>query len=379
VITTTARNATLADIANMLQTQQARKLDIVAPATSIRFENGLLYVQGTEPVLSEDGVTLSEGVYLPTQVFDEGLSAKLGVPLPYVRRMRAERPDLYDANANGWLADGQYRNKSFMLRLFTDPEGGQGVARAMLSDRFKRVDNLDVLMAALDGVRRRGLHVDIDGADLSERRMSVRLIAPEVTALAPLLLERYRSPFSGQFGKDLPIVEAGLVLNNSETGGGAFTIVPRFRVLVCKNGVTVTKDAVRNVHLGGRLEDGVVQWTDDTQQKNLDLIAAKTADAVATFLNKDYMTKVITEIEVKAGVPVSNPVETIKVVGKKLAFTDEQQAGILDHFIKAADTTAGGVMQAVTSFAQTVADPDAANMLEEQGMRALDLAVAAQS
>lgn len=392
-LTTQARNASLADLAEILRTQQARKIDVVAPASAIRMDGGLLKVKGTEPVLTADGVTMSEGTYRPTAVFDEGLSDKVGIPLPYVRRMRTERVDLLDANVNGWLhgrkelrrftGAGEYDvireaipgdSRSFLLRLFADADGGTGVARAMLSDRYRMVDNLDVLMAALEGIRRRDLQVEIESADLSERRMTVRIVAPEVTALAPTLLERYRSPFTGALGKDNPVVQAGLVISNSETGGGAFTIVPRFRVLVCKNGMTVTKDAVRNVHLGGRLEDGVVRWTDETQQRNLDLIASRTADAVATFLDTEYMERVIREVEEQAGIPVSNPVETVRAVGKKLAFTEAQITGVLDHFIKGADATAGGVMQAVTSFAQTVEDPDAANAVEEQGMRAMQLA-----
>jgi hypothetical protein len=379
MIATHARNASLPDLVTILSAQRPHALDVVAPATSIRFEGGMLYVQGTTPVLSEDGVTLTEGVYRPTQVFDEGLSAKLGIPLPYLRRMRETRPDLYDANANGWLEGTDYSSKSYLLRLFKSDDGTEGVGRAMLSDKYKMIDNLDVLMSALQGVHRRGINVEIDGADLSERRMTVRLIAPEIKAYAPSFLQRYRSPFSGESGSDNPVVESGLVITNSETGGGAFSIVPRFRVLVCKNGMTIGKDAVRNVHLGGKLDEGVVNWTDETQEKNLELISLKTADAVATFLDVEYMKRTIAEIEAKAGVPVTNAVDTIKVVSKKLAFTEEQQAGILDHFIKGADTTSGGVMQAVTSYAQTVADPDAANSIEEQGIRAMELAVAAQS
>ena len=46
------------------------------------------------------------------------------------------------------------------------------------------------------------------------------------------------------------MVFAGWVLSNSETGCGAFTITPRLVVHVCRNGMTITKDALRAVHLG---------------------------------------------------------------------------------------------------------------------------------
>src|SRR5690606_20239204 len=103
-------------------------------------------------------------------------------------------------------------------------------------------------------------------------RMYVRVVAPEVQALAPTLLAGYRSPFTGQSGTDNPTVFAGFEISNSEVGGGAFTIVPRLVIQVCNNGLKITKDAVRNVHLGARLDDGVIRWSESTQRQNLDLV-----------------------------------------------------------------------------------------------------------
>ena len=58
---TGARNATLADLAALLRDQQARKVDIVAPATAIRARAGQLVVDDTAPVLGPDGVTMTTG------------------------------------------------------------------------------------------------------------------------------------------------------------------------------------------------------------------------------------------------------------------------------------------------------------------------------
>ena len=106
--------------------------------------------------------------------------------------MREQRPGLYDANVNGWLAgDG----RRFLLRCLRDGTGNaNGVARAFLSDGYKIIDNLDVLLAVLDGVRQTGFPVQIDGCDLTERRMYVRVVCEQVRALAPVLLAGYRSP-----------------------------------------------------------------------------------------------------------------------------------------------------------------------------------------
>jgi hypothetical protein len=50
--------------------------------------------------------------------------------------------------------------------------------------------------------------------------------------------------------------------------------------------------------------------------------------------------------------------------------------GKLGHFIRGGDVTAGGVMHAVTSVAQTLPDADAAHEMESLGLRALEIAAA---
>jgi hypothetical protein len=369
-----ARNATLADLASLLRGQQARKVDIVAPATAIRARAARLVVDDSVPELGPDGVTSTAGSYTPTEVCDQGIADKLGIPAAYLRRMREHKPNLYDANVNGWL-DGDDRR--FLLRcLQPSTGGGSGVARAFLSDGYKIIDNLDVLMAALDGVRNSGFPVEIDGCDLTERRMYVRVVCEQVQVLAPALLAGYRSPFTGASGADNPVVFAGFVITNSETGCGAFTLTPRLVVQVCRNGMTITRDALRAVHLGERLDEGVVTWSGNTKDKTLALITAKTTDAVATYLDPRYAERVIRAIEKDAGQPLADPQEAIRTVSQRLRFTEDQQNDILTHFIRGGDVSAGGLMHAVTSAAQTQGDADTAHEMESAALRALDIAAA---
>jgi hypothetical protein len=379
-VQTATRNATLADLVAMLSDQHTRKLDMVVPASQLRAEGGNLVVANAEAQISAEGVTSIDGVYRPTDVADEGIATKLGIPLSYVRRMRAERADLWDANVNGWLAGGGLGDadtRSFLLRAFRGEEGGQGIARAVLSDKFGIFDNLDALTATMAGVREAGVDVQIQGCDLNDRRMYVRLYAPGASVMAPALLGNYRSPFSGNFGSDNPTVWAGFELKNSEVGGGAYTINPRLVAEVCTNGMTIVRDGIRAVHLGARMDEGLVDWSRDTQEKQLAVIQAKARDAVATFLNPVYVQRIVDEMSAMSGVKIADPAETIKVVGKKLAFSEDAMAGILGHFIQGADVTAGGVMHAVTSWAQTVDDAEAASDLEGAAFKAMELAASA--
>jgi len=139
----------------------------------------------------------------------------------------------------------------------------------------------------------------------------------------------------------------------------------------------IEADAFERIHLAGKLEHGIVDWSTDTQQKALALVTAQARDAVKAFLDPEYVEKALSKIEAKASKRIENPAQVIEIVSKQLSFTDEQREGVLAHFIAGGQVTAGGVMQAVTSFAQTVSNPDVAYDLELAAMKALDIAVAA--
>ena len=231
-------------------------------------------------------------------------------------------------------------------------------------------------MSALEGIRRADAAVDVVACDLTDRRMYVKMISPQIQVMAPRLLANYRSPFNGRSGRDLPVVSAGLAITNSETGCGAFSIQPWVRFEVCSNGLVIGENVLRRAHLGGRLadEDGVVEWSAETNTRALELITSRATDAVKAFLDADYVAEMLRELETAAGTELKEPDTTLKVVGKQLRFTEEQQDSILAHFIRGGDVSAGGVMHAVTSVAQTLDDADAAFELESVAVQAMRLA-----
>lgn len=380
---TDLRNATLADLGDLLQRQHDSKVDVVVRADQLRSQDGNLIVPGVGTAeLTETGVTSAPGALRPTEVCDGTLAAKFDIPTKYLRRIRTEGlsvpgwadlpvgPALIDQTLNAHFAAD---SRTVLVRGFKDENLlDVGIARAVLSDSFRAIDHLDSLTAVLAGAQRSGKQVEVQKVDLSERAMRVHFVCPEVTALAPILLRGYRSPFN-DLGEDQPIVSAGFVASNSETGGGAFQIVPRFVFKICNNGLTMTKDAFRQVHLGGKLDEGIVRWSDSTLRTNVDLIAKQTADAVATFVDIDYMTKVLEGIEAKAGQPIDRPEEAIKIVAQKLRYSQDEREALMAHFIQGGQGTAGGMLNAVTSMAQTVADPDRAADIEAGAMEAFAL------
>src|SRR6266498_1644233 len=377
----TLRAATLAEMAELLKDQQARALDVVASAGAISCRGGELLVAGTEAAIDLNGVTPTAGRYRLSETAEGGIADKLSIPRSYLRRMREQHLDLYDINVNAWLkrSDAKYlvrllRSDACEVclgeRRVMDPndhdrwthcpqcdgqDPADGIVRAFLSNGYRIIDNFDVLTAALHGITDAGVHVEIRSADLSEQRMYVKVWAPEVAALAPSLLAGYRSPFDGgavrvgnggwsveaaravaareglgyQPGTE-PVLFAGFEFSNSETGGGTFSISPQIVVQICGNGLTVTAEAAKKRHVGARMDEGVVEWSAQTQRRNLDLISSQITDAVAKWLSPQFVAAKAAELEADAGTPVAEPAETVQVVAKKLAFTEREADSVLE-------------------------------------------------
>ncbi|XVV39341.1 hypothetical protein ACQPXT_40605 [Streptomyces sp. CA-100214] len=131
-----------------------------------------------------------------------------------------------------------------MLRAFTSENGpgmpGEGVARALLSDSYKLMDNFDMLRPRWTASSRP------DTPPRSRVRphrpaQCTCASSPNRRRPARTRLRGYRSPFDGRSGDELPMISAGFVITNSEVGAGAYTITPRAVIQVCRNGLTQSK------------------------------------------------------------------------------------------------------------------------------------------
>ena len=105
--------------------------------------------------------------------------------------------------------------------------------------------------------------------------------------VADELLKNYRSPYTGKSGTDNPVVFMGVDIRNSEVGAGSFTIAPVIIIQVCNNGMTLTQDIFRKVHLGSANDSGVVSTR--TMQAHMNLITSQTIDKMVEIGNPLYL------------------------------------------------------------------------------------------
>lgn len=429
-IRTAARNSDMADIMAMLQEQRTRRLDVIVPPSLVSVQDGQLVVASGDAtkVMTDEGVTDAAGSYRITDRGVESVAGRLGAQGGWLKQCHAKRADIFDATVNALLhggasgcapADDDYTYPEFagklLLRLLKGDADGRGVLRAMMSPKYRFMDNLDVSLAVIDGFNRAGVDAKPGVCDLSDTAMHLRFDVPGLAAMAPRLLEGYRSPFDGPGGIERPgdheapgmrlrsewgnwsvgdalaaaaregqaypkgqepVVWAGIVVTNSDTGGGARTISPQIRVRVCRNGLTLLAETDRKVHLGSTQAEGVVNWSAETQERELALITSQTVDAISTWMTPGWFNGQVQRIEALAGhpVPADKAETTIKAVAKSAAFTKTEAEGILAHFLRGGAYTAGGVANAVTSYSQTLATPERAAVLDRTAIRAMELA-----
>lgn len=420
-----ARNADLATVKAILEDQRARRLDLVVSSTAIRADEGNLVVADALLGLTEDGAEARfEGAFQPTAICDEKLAGRLAQPGlgQYLKNLREQgRTDLWDANVNGLLhGGGEYvgddgpamrwpaDNRKHLVRLLQGDAGEPGVARAFMSSKYKFIESLDVLLATLLGIRDAGINPQEVGTkcDLSDRRFYMRVGVPQVFTLAPKLLDGYRTPFDGpgareragdisissdwggwtvpralaaaraegmgyEPGKE-PVAFAGLRVSNSDTGDGSRTIAPEIHFQVCRNGLVLKAEMDRKVHLGSGMEEGQVEWSAATVEAELALITAQVKDLAQRWCSQGWLDSKVAEIEALASAPIAKPQVTVKEVCKAAGFSQSAADDILGLFIGGGQSTAGGLLNAVTAYAQITPSAEEANTAATLGMKVLE-------
>lgn len=314
-----------------LTEQEAVKEDFIAPASGLQFINGVLHVGSRE--------------YKPSEVFHEQVSEKLNIPKGYYDRMRTKAITLLDDNVNHWL---EKSGKRYLLRTFT---GDEPSARALLSDKHHLLDNylvvLETLKAIDDVGKREGIKID---GKLSESKMYLEVTYPDILVEAPELLRLYRRSITAGTG-----IIAGFLLQNSEVGKGAFWLIPRAVILACNNGAVNIKQALKKIHLGARLDDGLdMSGVKAVREANIRLIREQIRYAIQTFLTKEYVEGLVKYYTHIATPEIAAPVNKLtQVIAENFGWNEQSAEALLMKFVAGGDTRRIGIYNAMTDVAQT--------------------------
>lgn len=283
------------------------------------------------------------------------IAARLGIPKKYYDRMRDESPVLLDTNVNHWLRGRPERRLVRML---------DGDVRAFMSDRYRRLDNFDLMeRAVLPALR------DIEGirfhiASLTPERMVLRAILPTVSREVGLHVG--------------DIVQAGFQLRNSEVGASALSVEPFTWKLDCLNGQVSNAAAIRAYHVGRVIDDSEesqINFRNDTLAAADKATFLKCRDAITQALSPDVLDEIVGQMRA-AGDPttrVQNPARATEALARTFDLKDDETAGTLMSLARGGDFTQWGMVNAVTDMAKEAATFDRQEELERIGGKLLTL------
>jgi len=327
----------LPEVLTELQRQNAAKQDYIGAAEAFR--------------LDEDGSTFNIGTdhsFGTTQLFHRQVASALGIPAKYYDMMQKQKPDLLADNVNAWFSD---KGSSYMVRTL-DYGSGQ-VARALLSDRYRRIDNLEIASTVLP---------------LFAGNPDIQVISSEVTE-SKLYLKILNTRLEMACVGD--IVQAGVVISNSEVGLGAVSVQPLIYTLACTNGMICPSYGERRTHVGRAskaTDDGYEIYTDETKEADDRAFMLKLRDATLAAIEEARFRQIVDKLEESAGAKITGRVQdVIELTGKAYDLNQPEQDSILNYLIKGGDLSLYGLSNAITRTSQDVDSYDRATALEGIG------------
>lgn len=339
---------TLQELAAELERQQLAKKDLIV-------STGVLSMDSRD----DGGIALNVMGGQVIQHYDVGEIAHrqigqfLKIPATYYDRMWREYPQLLTLNANGWFAKMPQAKR--MLRTL------DGTARALLSDRYRRIDNFEVASAVLPIISRME-GAGVESCELTDSRMYLKVVNPRVTAEI----------------KKGDIVQAGVLISNSEVGMGSVTVSPLIYRLVCSNGMIAEDGKLRKYHVGRANEsrEDFSIYRNETIEADDKAFLMKLEDSVKAAVDQARFAAIVDKLResTEATFQPQQVQQVVELASKEYGFTDSESSGILGHLAAGGDLSLYGLANAVTRQAQDVASYDRSTELEATGYRIITMA-----
>lgn len=336
----------LVNLAQELERQLVTKQDMVVPSSLMRCHTD--EVGSCKMMIEETG---GVGKYGITNLARRQLAEKLKIPFAYFERMRVEQPALLDRNVNTWL---QTDNERRMIRTL------DGQVRAVLSDRYRRLDNFDLAENVLP-ILQRLPDARFESVELTETKMYIKLVTPR--------LQYEMTPGD--------VVQAGIVITNSEVGHGTLSVQPLVYRLVCSNGLIASDRALRKTHVGRILQsddETITVFRDDTLAADDKAFFLKVRDVVEAAVSEATFRQVVEKMKKTLDIKLTgDPVKTVEVLANRYTLNEIERVGVLRHLIVEGDLSGYGLVNAVTHYSHDVEDYDRATEFEALGGKLIEL------
>lgn len=358
----------VAALAAELDRQRQSRHDFVADTTDLQF----VPPSGNRPIALA-GATAQAREFLidphplsPLAIVQSGERCRVPIPSTFLQSLSNREPTVAVSLLNSLFPAAGSR--AFIRCL-------DGRVRAVLSHRYRCLDHYDVLFSALDAVRAAGgecvyclmddrrLHVQFTTRAISAALDTGHNLPPGSAVRAGGRAAPHSSAhYDGE--ATIGVVHPFVSVSNSEVGLGGLTVSVGVFDWACANGTIFTR-TLRQVHLGGRVEAGIL--SDEARSADARAIALKARDVIRSAFDENRFRALIADSQRYAAMPVMAPSSAVENVIAFAGIADDAAArdAILNHFIRDYRPTVAGLSSATSRYAQDVDDPAAAVALQE--------------
>lgn len=340
---------TLNELVTELETQHHAKADYIAPARGMRMhdDGSVFEINNLQ--------TKEKETFNATSILHRQIGSTLSIPAKYYDLMREEKPELLARNVNAWFGD--YKG-NLMLRAFLFPD--ESVGRALLSDQYRRIDNLTVAEGVLP-LFAGNSQFEVVSCEVTERKMYIKIINHKLVDQVKV----------GDY------VEGGVVISNSEVGMGAVAVQPFLNRLVCTNGMVVTEMGDRKTHVGRVVQpiEGSMQiLSTETIEAEDGAFILRLRDAATVAIDEMKFKRVIKHLQASEGQELTgDPGDVVRLAGKVFDMNRNEQTGILRYLVRGGDLSKYGLANAITRTSADIKDYDRATELEEIGWKTVTM------
>ena len=313
------------------------------PDREIRIE---IPVQETKREAFHNGVMESFGI---NQIGHGQIANKLEIPKKYYDRMRVDAPELLATNINCWMKQEPKRR---LVRTL------DGDVRAFLSDRYGLyLDNALLLTSAMPTLMKYE-EMSFRSLMLTDKRLYLQCVYPKI---------------QGKL-KVGDMVQAGLVLSNSEVGCGEFMCERLIFVLSCLNGCVRGKSLGRR-HVSRILGDDPEDfYKDDTIKSEIETFKLMVRDTVENAFDEAEFLKDVKLIDEISDNKIEGKIDkTVEEISKATGIHETEKDEILKRLIEGGDLSQWGMSQSITNLANDVEVYDRAVELQRIGGDVIDM------
>ncbi|MGA2585665.1 MAG: DUF932 domain-containing protein [Candidatus Aminicenantales bacterium] len=286
-----------------LETQKPLKWDRKLNAAQI----AMALAENT-PILRLPG----EELFSITKPCHTQIAEKLEIPLKYYHKMEESAPDLLVSNVNTWLRKNE---KDIFIR------GLGNSVRAFLSDRYRVIDHLDVLLCALNELQAHD--AEIEDCYLSEIEMNIKVKSQKLKDFV-----RHKDD----------LIMGGIFITNSETGHKALRVEPRMFRVKCSNGMIVEELVTREIHIG------------NSDEISDEIVYLSLRRSIRELFSR--FGEIVLLLRESAEAKIRNPQKVIQNVVEQYKLSEAQKANILMAFGAEPEYDKYGIANALTLAAQ---------------------------